>query len=415
MAWLQVDPSGNFHLSFRFGGRKYKRSLRTKKERDALARQVRVEENIGLINSGRLSIPPDADIPTFLLSDGRLEKPIAAPSEVSLEKVFARFFDELTEGSLEPNTVAMMRIHTRHLKRVFGSRRLMKTLNAAAIQEYVSKRAKDKGKHSKKLSPTTIKKELTTLRSVWKWATKSGLLEVDFPNSDLRFPKESEKPPFQTYGEIQEILKRKNHSASEQAELWECLFLTLPEIDELLRHVQVAANHAFIYPMFVFAAHTGARRSEMMRSQVNDINVDTGVAIIREKKRVQGKDSRRTVPLSATAANVMREWLTRHPGGESTFCLEPRVPRSKKQTDEPRSLTPDEAHHHFERTLQNSKWSCVRGWHVFRHSFCSNCAAAGVDQRLINAWVGHQTEEMVRRYRHLIPDQQQAAIAGVFG
>jgi hypothetical protein len=38
-----------------------------------------------------------------------------------------------------------------------------------------------------------------------------------------------------------------------------------------------------------------------------------------------------------------------------------------------------------------------------------------VDQRLINAWVGHQTEEMVRRYRHLIPDQQQAAIRSVFG
>jgi hypothetical protein len=38
-----------------------------------------------------------------------------------------------------------------------------------------------------------------------------------------------------------------------------------------------------------------------------------------------------------------------------------------------------------------------------------------VDQRLINGWVGHQTEEMVRRYRHLIPDQQRAAIRSVFG
>jgi hypothetical protein len=54
-------------------------------------------------------------------------------------------------------------------------------------------------------------------------------------------------------------------------------------------------------------------------------------------------------------------------------------------------------------------------WHVFRHSFCSNCAARGVDQRIINAWVGHQTEEMVRRYRHPIPNQQQEAIRLVFG
>jgi hypothetical protein len=29
--------------------------------------------------------------------------------------------------------------------------------------------------------------------------------------------------------------------------------------------------------------------------------------------------------------------------------------------------------------------------------------------------MGHQTEEMVRRYRHLFPDQQRQAIARVFG
>jgi hypothetical protein len=33
----------------------------------------------------------------------------------------------------------------------------------------------------------------------------------------------------------------------------------------------------------------------------------------------------------------------------------------------------------------------------------------------IDAWMGHQTEEMRKRYRHLFPDQQQAALASVFG
>jgi integrase len=57
----------------------------------------------------------------------------------------------------------------------------------------------------------------------------------------------------------------------------------------------------------------------------------------------------------------------------------------------------------------------LRGWHVLRHSFISNCAAKGVDQRLIDAWVGHTTEEMRKRYRHLIPDVEQQAIQTVFG
>jgi site-specific recombinase XerD len=57
----------------------------------------------------------------------------------------------------------------------------------------------------------------------------------------------------------------------------------------------------------------------------------------------------------------------------------------------------------------------LRGWHVLRHSFASNAALKGVDQRMINSWLGHQTEEMVQRYRHLYPDQERQAISAVFG
>jgi integrase len=167
--------------------------------------------------------------------------------------------------------------------------------------------------------------------------------------------------------------------------------------------------------MFAFAAHTGARRSEMMRSEIDDIDVEAHVATIREKKRVKGKLTTRSVPLSPFLVDVMKEWLSEHPGGNFTFCLGPSVVRSRNGSDAPRGVTRDEAHDHFKRTLQGSKWEKLRGWHVFRHSFCSNCAAAGIDQRIINAWVGHQTEEMVRRYRHLIPNQQQEAIRLVFG
>src|SRR5439155_24101508 len=91
------------------------------------------------------------------------------------------------------------------------------------------------------------------------------------------------------------------------------------------------------------------------------------------------------------------------------------VVRSKTHRVEPIAVTRDEAHDHFRRVLADSAWSVLRGWHVLRHSFASNCAAAGIDQRVINEWMGHQTEEMVRRYRHLFPDQQRKAIDMVFG
>ena len=53
-----------------------------------------------------------------------------------------------------------------------------------------------------------------------------------------------------------------------------------------------AAQHPFIYPMFVFAAHTGARRSEILRSQVDDFDFQSRTVQIREKKRDHASPSR---------------------------------------------------------------------------------------------------------------------------
>jgi integrase len=61
------------------------------------------------------------------------------------------------------------------------------------------------------------------------------------------------------------------------------------------------------------------------------------------------------------------------------------------------------------RAIRRSKWAVLPGWHCLRHSFISNCAAWGVDQRLIDHWVGHTTEAMRRRYSHLLPAVSQAA------
>jgi integrase len=54
------------------------------------------------------------------------------------------------------------------------------------------------------------------------------------------------------------------------------------------------------------------------------------------------------------------------------------------------------------------------GWHVLRHSFISACASKGIDQRIVDAWVGHATETQRVRYRHLYPGVQQTAIQHVF-
>jgi len=69
---------------------------------------------------------------------------------------------------------------------------------------------------------------------------------------------------------------------------------------------------------------------------------------------------------------VLRDWLSIHPGGPYLFCQAAVVAHSKKKRSTATSVTRDEAHDYFKRTLAESQWEVLRGWHIFRHSFCSN-------------------------------------------
>jgi integrase len=105
-------------------------------------------------------------------------------------------------------------------------------------------------------------------------------------------------------------------------------------------------------------------------------------------------------PFFMTMAEIERQLA----GGGTLFCK-----------GGGKAIMPREAHNYFQRALRVSKWRVLKGWHVFRHSFISALASKGVDQRLIDDMVGHQTEEQRRRYRHLYPDVKQDAIRSVFG
>jgi integrase len=153
----------------------------------------------------------------------------------------------------------------------------------------------------------------------------------------------------------------------------------------------------------------------MLRLRWQDIDLVAETVTLHERKRDKEKHTTRRVQLSPGIVQVLKDWKEEHPGGPYVFCHALRVAHSKKQRTAVGALTRDEANDHFKRTVAGSKWERLRGWHVFRHSFMSNCAAAGIDQRLLDAWSEQQTEEMRQRYRHLIPDQQRQAIRLVFG
>jgi hypothetical protein len=72
---------GKYRIVFRFAGQKYSQSLKTNNERLALATLARVDDNLARLEMGQLEPPAEADLVTFLLSDGRMEQQLDGGTE----------------------------------------------------------------------------------------------------------------------------------------------------------------------------------------------------------------------------------------------------------------------------------------------------------------------------------------------
>ena len=358
-----------------------------------------VERTIRLISQADLQLPPDPtpeQVWIFLRSGGKVTATPTLPHTLTLGQVAGQYFAAMPPGAKEESSIATERTHSNHLKKTLGPGTPMDRVGVGELQSYVNRRAKT-------VSATTIRKELQTLSQIWEFACARGWVSGVFPKRHLKLPRTGQRPPFQTRDEI----LRAGDGA-----LWECLILRESEILDLLGDVKEAAEHKFILPMMAFAALTGARRSEIVRSQRSDWDLAKKQVLVREKKRVQG-GSFRQIPILDPLYPIMRMWFEEdHPGGPHAICIPEDMAHSRTNSDRPRPLTKDSATYHFKQTLaRHEKWSKVPGFHTFRHSFASNLAMRGVSQSIIDSWMGHQTEEMRRRYRHFFPEKIQTAVS----
>ncbi len=291
MPWLELDPSGFYHVAFRFQKRRYHRSLKTRSRREAEILTARLEENIRLLERGRLSLPANGDLAKYLLSDGKLYGRPRATSRLTLHdlaKGYLRRFENSerpNDMALETSTIEGMRIHAAHLERIIGQRVDTASLCGGDLQRYIDRRAQEKTRSGKQISPATIKKEIVTLRTIWNWTRNMGQIKRRFPGRGLAYPKLEAKLPFRTLAEVEARIQRGALPQGYEAKLLEAVFLSLEEVEELLQIVERKASHPFLFPMVLFAAHTGARRSEILRCEIDDIDLRSSTAQIRERKR----------------------------------------------------------------------------------------------------------------------------------
>ena len=341
---------GKYRAIFRFEGQKYSGSLGTDKRQKAELARGQIERNLELVSLGMLAVPDDCDVFHFFLTgqasvhsshDGKPSNSAApATGRLSISKLFELYFDAFLKESIEENSYRMLQTHRNNLIRLIGKTAKVNNFGTGDIQKYIDKRAKEKGRRGT-IRTVTIKKEITTLSSIFEWAVNNGHVAAVPNKKGLRYPKGKEKLPFQTWDEIERKVVRGGLTDDQLAELWECLFLDTSQIHDLLQHVRLNARHQFIHPAFTFAAHTGARRSEIARSQISDLDFDGGMITIRELKRVRGMQSTRRVPMTPLLKTSLSDWLRVHPGGKMTFAMPEDVCRSRKDREIGSPLSPN--------------------------------------------------------------------------
>ncbi|OAI46536.1 hypothetical protein AYO44_11135 [Planctomycetaceae bacterium SCGC AG-212-F19] len=266
MASLQKIGT-NYYVRFRFGGKPFRRSLETTVWDEAEAIRKQVELTLHRINTRVLAPPPaGADVALFIMSGGQIEQrfvlPEQPPAPETLGSPWTAYKASFPEGAKESLTTEGT--HFRHFFRLLGKATAVQSLTTDSLQKYVNDRLKEPGRRGKTVAPDTVECEMETLAHVWnKFAVPRKLVMMLFDQTfgELRYGKKRTRPSFQTWEQIERRTARGQLDEDQIKDMWDCLFLDLDEIAAVLEFVRLHAKAPeWLYPMFVFAAHTGARR-----------------------------------------------------------------------------------------------------------------------------------------------------------
>lgn len=331
------------------------------------------------------------EVGDYLFSGGRLTPSPAKPrheEEVLLKALIESYRLFLKTTHKEISSQKTEEVHLRHLERFLEGeallRRPVSRLTVGVLRDYRDWRRE-------KVKAKTVNKETATF----------GLL-LDFgkaepnPVRDLVPLPEDPRPPFRTGVEIERLLLAGVFTEVQKREIRKARVLLLEEIEEILR---IAAGSEVHVPLSI-AVYTGARRGEIARLTWADVDLERRRLTVHSKKQSRSQTLvARTTAIHSSLLPVLQAHRLRTGGMGYLF------PGKEVCTHTP----PNSLHLDLASALEGTAYEGV-GWHTFRHSFITNMARAGVSRDVIKNMVGHVSDEMFERYRHVLPDEQERAL-----
>jgi hypothetical protein len=283
MAALQ-ERNGSFRILFRFQGKLRTFTLGQVTRQEAEAKAGQVDLLLLRLRQKLIAVPAGVSIEEFPQQDGHVRRPegVRAAEAVTLAALAEKYLATHSGGAMEVGSLRTVAMHLGHLRGTLGDKFPVQELTLADLQRHVDGRRRKKYR-GKSLSPVTLRKEVASFRAAWNWGAPMGLVKGAFPGRGLVYPKGDEKPPFMTWPEVERRVR--DTPGAERQGLWDALYLRKEEIADLLAHFKDHATQPWVYPLCRTAAHTGARRSELLRAQVGDASLAQGTLLVREKNR----------------------------------------------------------------------------------------------------------------------------------
>lgn len=407
MAHLSTKD-GIFAARFRYQGKEYKKSLKTRDEATAQAAKHVIELTIHRLHTGQVQIRDGVDPGDFIVSGGTwTPRPVAplAPAVFPATQALMDRYLAAKEGECSDSYLSSQRTHLKHLKKFLGkiAEQPCNLVTRTTLENYLRHRKKTR-------DGETVNREKITLTLFYRWiALQDDIPTFPFPADTLpRFKGSRERDPFKTFEEIEASLARGGLDEEQQSHAWDSLYLGPAKIAELLDVVQRNAEHRLSFLLHAIPAYTGMRRGEVLRLRWVDVDLSHDFVVARSRKQSRTRQEvTRRIDLHPELKVHLVAWKAQRPNGQ--FVL--------GNDDTWEQLGAHEANRLFWQPMRDTGWCLDNdrnyfkiGFHTYRHSFASNLAAAGVDHRIIDEFMGHQTEEMRKRYRHLFPNSLRAAI-----
>ncbi|MEQ8667070.1 MAG: tyrosine-type recombinase/integrase [Rhodospirillales bacterium] len=223
-------------------------------------------------------------------------------------------------------------------------------ITPAMIQDYADERIEES-----KLA--TVQKELAILKAILNKARREGRLMVT-----------------PTFPRLKKLPGRTR-------------WLTPDEEKRLL-----AASASHLRPLIAFAVDTGGRRSELLRLDWRQVDLERNTVTFTKTKN--GED--RSIRLTDRARETLQDLSPKDSG--PVFTYGGKAFKEFKNS--------------FDSAREKAGLEDFR-FHDLRHTFASRLVQKGIPLYEVMHLTGHKTLEMVQRYSHLAPDYQARAIAAL--